>query len=45
MKKGFGGWEWDGVGLVVGVGEGIMEEWDEVCVEVGLEFVYVMGKV
>jgi hypothetical protein len=44
VKKGLGGWEWDGVGLAVGVGEGITEEWDEVCAEAGLEFVHVTGK-
>ncbi|KAM5344774.1 hypothetical protein ACJ41O_010636 [Fusarium nematophilum] len=45
VKQGLGGWEWDGVGLAVGVGgEGNEEEWDEICAEAGLEFVSVGGK-
>ncbi|KAF4972626.1 hypothetical protein FSARC_843 [Fusarium sarcochroum] len=45
LKKGLGGWEWDGVGLAVGVGgDGNEEEWDEICAEAGLEFVSVGGK-
>lgn len=44
VKEGLGGWEWDGVGLAVGVGEGQTEEWDELCAEAGLEFVQVTGK-
>ncbi|KAF4983681.1 hypothetical protein FZEAL_968 [Fusarium zealandicum] len=45
LKEGLGGWEWDGVGLAVGVGgEGSEEEWDEICAEAGLEFVSVGGK-
>ncbi|KAL2207937.1 hypothetical protein CC79DRAFT_1368792 [Sarocladium strictum] len=44
VKKGLGGWEWDGVGLAVAVGEGATEEWDEACAEAGLEFVQVTGK-
>ncbi|VUC21890.1 unnamed protein product [Clonostachys rosea] len=43
VKEGLGGWEWDGVGLAVGVGEGQTEEWDELCAEAGLEFVQVTG--
>ncbi|KAF4336439.1 Increased recombination centers 6 [Fusarium beomiforme] len=45
LKKGLGGWEWDGVGLAIGVGgEGNEEEWDEICAEAGLEFVSLGGK-
>ncbi|KAF7563150.1 hypothetical protein G7046_g981 [Stylonectria norvegica] len=47
VKQGLGGWEWDGVGIAVGVGESNaddVEEWDEVCAEAGLEFVHVGGK-
>ncbi|RGP68949.1 increased recombination centers 6 [Fusarium sporotrichioides] len=45
LKKGLGGWEWDGVGLAVGIGgDGHEEEWDEICAEAGLEFVSVGGK-
>ncbi|KAK0383758.1 hypothetical protein NLU13_9669 [Sarocladium strictum] len=44
VKKGLGGWEWDGVGLAVGVGDGGTEEWDEACAGAGLEFVNVTGK-
>lgn len=44
VKQGLGGWEWDGVGLAVAVGEGATEEWDEACAEAGLEFVQVTGK-
>lgn len=45
VKDGLGGWEWDGVGLAIGVGEGgETEEWEDVCAEGGLEFVQVTGK-
>jgi alpha- and gamma-adaptin-binding protein p34 len=44
VKQGLGGWEWDGVGLAVAVGEGATEEWDEACAEAGLELVQVTGK-
>ncbi|KAL7763030.1 hypothetical protein ACKLNR_006388 [Fusarium oxysporum f. sp. zingiberi] len=45
LKKGLGGWEWDGVGLAIGVGgDGNEEEWDEICAEAGLEFVSLGGK-
>ncbi|KAI1059279.1 hypothetical protein LB507_004008 [Fusarium sp. FIESC RH6] len=45
LKKGLGGWEWDGVGLAIGVGgDGHEEEWDEICAEAGLEFVSIGGK-
>ena len=44
MRHGLGGWEWDGVGLAVGVGEGPVDEWDELCAEAGLEFVQVTGR-
>nr|RBQ83979.1 hypothetical protein FVER53263_06688 [Fusarium verticillioides] len=45
LRKGLGGWEWDGVGLAIGVGgDGNEEEWDEICAEAGLEFVSLGGK-
>ncbi|KAL6922758.1 hypothetical protein ACHAPO_008339 [Fusarium lateritium] len=45
LKKGLGGWEWDGVGLAIGIGgDGHDEEWDEICAGAGLEFVSVGGK-
>ncbi|KAF7547130.1 hypothetical protein G7Z17_g7942 [Cylindrodendrum hubeiense] len=44
VKQGLGGWDWEGVGLAIGVGEGNEEDWDEVCAEAGLEFVLVGGK-
>ncbi|KAL7922511.1 alpha and gamma adaptin binding protein p34 domain-containing protein [Trichoderma austrokoningii] len=39
VQKGLGGWEWDGVRLAIGVGEGDVDEWDELCAEAGMEFV------
>jgi hypothetical protein len=39
VQKGLGGWEWDGVRLAIGIGEGDADEWDELCGEAGLEFV------
>lgn len=39
VQKGLGGWEWDGVRLAVGMGDGESDEWDEICAELGLEFV------
>lgn len=44
VKEGLGGWEWDGVGLGLGVGEGETDEWEDVCAELGLEFVQVGGR-
>ena len=44
VNKGLGGWEWDGVRLAVGVGDGESDEWDELCAEAGLEFVQVGGQ-
>ncbi|KAL6879130.1 hypothetical protein J3F83DRAFT_725182 [Trichoderma novae-zelandiae] len=41
LQKGLGGWDWDGVRLAVGIGEGDADEWDELCNDVGLEFVQV----
>ncbi|KAL6902432.1 alpha and gamma adaptin binding protein p34 domain-containing protein [Trichoderma evansii] len=38
-QKGLGGWEWDGVRLAIGIGEGDADEWDDLCAEAGLEFV------
>ncbi|KAK7741922.1 hypothetical protein SLS62_010857 [Diatrype stigma] len=51
VREGLGGWEWDGVGLCVGVGEaggggdddGQFDEWEDCCAEWGLEFVQVRG--
>ncbi|KAK4193052.1 alpha and gamma adaptin binding protein p34-domain-containing protein [Podospora australis] len=46
VKEGLGGWEWDGVGIAVGVGaasaahEDELDEWEDLCVEAGLEFVH-----
>lgn len=39
VQKGLGGWEWDGVRLAIGIGEGDADEWDELCADAGLEFV------
>ncbi|KAH0497912.1 hypothetical protein TgHK011_005194 [Trichoderma gracile] len=39
LQKGLGGWDWDGVRLAVGIGEGDADEWDELCSEFGMEFV------
>ncbi|KAL2163001.1 hypothetical protein VTH06DRAFT_6837 [Thermothelomyces fergusii] len=44
VREGLGGWEWDGVGLAVGVGPGggrELDEWEDRCAEAGLEFVHV----
>ncbi|KAI0020304.1 hypothetical protein F4780DRAFT_742860 [Xylariomycetidae sp. FL0641] len=42
VKEGLGGWEWDGVGLCLGVGEiDDTDEWDDCCAQYGLEFVQV----
>ncbi|KAH6611449.1 hypothetical protein Trco_001469 [Trichoderma cornu-damae] len=41
VQKGLGGWEWDGVRLAIGIGEGDADEWDELCAEAGLEFVQI----
>jgi hypothetical protein len=39
LQKGLGGWDWDGVRLAVGIGEGDADDWDELCSEFGMEFV------
>jgi hypothetical protein len=44
LKQGLGGWDWDGVGLAVGVGNTDQDEWDEICTDAGLEFVMLGGK-
>lgn len=52
VKEGLGGWEWDGVGLAVGVGDvdlggdglEVLDEWEDACAEWGLEFVHVPVK-
>lgn len=52
VREGLGGWEWDGVRLVVGVGdvdlgaEGaeVLDRWEDVCSEWGLEFVHLSTK-
>ncbi|KAK4099547.1 hypothetical protein N658DRAFT_160510 [Parathielavia hyrcaniae] len=49
VREGLGGWEWDGVGLAVGIGErssGLdekLDEWEDLCAGSGLEFVHVSG--
>jgi alpha- and gamma-adaptin-binding protein p34 len=44
VKEGLGGWEWDGVGLGIGIGDfDNVDEWDDCCVDAGLEFVQVKG--
>lgn len=43
VQDGLGGWDWDGVRLAVGVGAGNPDEWDEMCAEVGMEFVQLDG--
>ncbi|KAK3326600.1 alpha and gamma adaptin binding protein p34 [Apodospora peruviana] len=49
VREGLGGWEWDGVGLAVGVSTGgtsgeemdeVLDEWEDLCAELGLEFVH-----
>lgn len=52
VREGLGGWEWEGVGLAVGVTspakdqmevddmEEEINEWDDLCAEWGLEFVH-----
>ncbi|KAK0719641.1 hypothetical protein B0H67DRAFT_158883 [Lasiosphaeris hirsuta] len=43
LRAQLGGWEWDGVALVVGVGEAQdeeLDEWEDVCAEWGMEFVH-----
>ncbi|KAJ3550921.1 hypothetical protein NPX13_g11448 [Xylaria arbuscula] len=45
VKEGLGGWEWDGVGLCLGVGEiDDVDIWEDCCAESGLEFVQVRGQ-
>lgn len=44
VREGLGGWEWDGVGLCLGVGEDVTDEWEDACAECGLEFVQVGGR-
>jgi hypothetical protein len=44
VREGLGGWEWDGVSLAVGIGEGEdaeLDEWEDLCAQSGLEFVHV----
>ncbi|CEJ92840.1 hypothetical protein VHEMI08469 [[Torrubiella] hemipterigena] len=43
VHQGLGGWEWDGVKLAVGVGEGEGDEWDELCAGAGIEYVQIGG--
>ncbi|KAK3328294.1 alpha and gamma adaptin binding protein p34 [Cercophora scortea] len=51
VREGLGGWDWDGVGLAVGVSGGlaqaghdemgdVLDEWEDCCAEWGLEFVH-----
>ncbi|KAI0411227.1 hypothetical protein F5X98DRAFT_62052 [Xylaria grammica] len=45
VKDGLGGWEWDGVGLCLGVGEiDDVDVWEDCCAESGLEFVQVRSQ-
>ncbi|KAI0904859.1 hypothetical protein F4823DRAFT_168758 [Ustulina deusta] len=45
VKEGLGGWEWDGVGLCLGVGEiDDVDIWEDCCAESGLEFVQVRNQ-
>ncbi|RWA03677.1 hypothetical protein EKO27_g11431 [Xylaria grammica] len=45
VKDGLGGWEWDGVGLCLGVGEiDDVDLWEDCCAESGLEFVQVRSQ-
>ncbi|KAI0424428.1 hypothetical protein F5Y09DRAFT_347729 [Xylaria sp. FL1042] len=45
VKEGLGGWEWDGVGLCLGVGEiDDVDIWEDCCAESGLEFVQVRSQ-
>ncbi len=45
VREGLGGWEWDGVGLCLGVGEvDDVDEWEDCCAEWGLEFVQVRSQ-
>ncbi|KAI1360890.1 hypothetical protein F5Y08DRAFT_331242 [Xylaria arbuscula] len=45
VKDGLGGWEWDGVGLCLGVGEiDDVDIWEDCCAESGLEFVQVRSQ-
>jgi hypothetical protein len=45
VKEGLGGWEWDGVGLCLGVGEiDDVDAWEDCCAEWGLEFVQVRNQ-
>ncbi len=47
VREGLGGWEWDGVSLGIGVGDlgtddpDALDEWEDACADVGLEFVHV----
>ncbi|KAI1640617.1 alpha and gamma adaptin binding protein p34-domain-containing protein [Biscogniauxia mediterranea] len=46
IRDGLGGWEWDGVGLCLGLGEiDDIDEWDDCCAQWGLEFVQVRNQV
>lgn len=40
VNEGLGGWDWDGVRLAVGIGQGEADDWHELCAEAGLEFVH-----
>ncbi|KAJ8124328.1 hypothetical protein O1611_g9314 [Lasiodiplodia mahajangana] len=45
VKEGLGGWEWDGVGLCLGVGEiDDVDIWEDCCAQFGLEFVQVRNQ-
>lgn len=40
LRQGLGGWDWDGVALAVGVGssDAYLDEWEDLCAELGFEF-------
>lgn len=45
VKEGLGGWEWEGVGLCLGVGEiDDVQVWEDCATDWGLEFVQVRGQ-
>lgn len=39
VQEGPSEWDWDGVRLAIGIGEGDADEWDELCAEARMEFV------
>ena len=48
IRDGLRGWEFEGVGLAVGVGPGpvgdeVLDDWEDLCAGFGMEFVYIEG--